>query len=88
MNKYREAYYWIEKCYYGSNQGYFNEEQLLWIKELVDKEIPMKPYIVLDEENGEFVRAECGRCGNNLYHLERCSSKECGQVVDWSDQDE
>ena len=40
MNKYQEAYKHIEKCYQSSNQGYFNEQHLKDIKELIDLHTP------------------------------------------------
>lgn len=58
------------------------------IQELVDKETPMKP--TTDRTGNEI----CGKCKEEQVtfdpniRLERCSSKECGQVVDWGDKNE
>ena len=58
------------------------------IKELVDKEIPMKP---VKSSYGDYL---CGKCNNLVWESftpdrhERCNDKECGQVVDWSDENE
>lgn len=62
----------------------FNEDMRA-IKELVDKEIPMKP---IDINGGKY----CGRCKQGLiivsFRLNSCHNLDCRQVVDWSDDNE
>ena len=55
------------------------------LKELVDKETPMKP-------NG----IKCGKCGSwvvedtrmGTTHFHRCRNIECEQKIDWSDNND
>lgn len=51
------------------------------IKELIDKEVPMKPV------EGSL----CGKCDNHLVLIKfkflRCLNPQCEQKVDWSEED-
>ena len=92
MNKYQEALKWFQSIHdvLGQEQYYedlgmrFGQglyESLQAVKELVDKETPMKP-------NG----LRCGKCGSwvaedtytGIVHYPRCRKVGCEQTIDWS----
>ena len=79
MNKYQEA---LNNLLLTARKT----EDIRIIQELVDKETPMKPQ---KTEYGDYL---CGKCGWLVWEAytpekhERCSGKECGQVVDWSNE--
>lgn len=71
---------------------YINEEKD-FIKELVDKETPMKPILreFINKYDCEDYEYLCGKCKDHLaYHrgrVDRCNDNECNQLVDWSDEE-
>lgn len=80
MNKYQEALNTImcETCHIGQVG-----KPIQVIKELVDKETPIKP---IQRGKDEFL---CGKCkftvadNDRNFLLTRCGNVDCGQVVDW-----
>ena len=87
MNKYQEAFKRIKNVvvFYINYNDYKND--LEYVQELVDKEIPMKPINQYPIDFGLGNYGECKRCNNGVnYQQNRCD--DCGQVVDWSDDNE
>ena len=92
MSKYKEALYEIERelyfdCGIGMD-GYNKEKELKLIKELVDKETPMKP-VKNDKLSHDQFSDLCPVCGKTLlYKSAGCHNNECRQRIDWSIDDE
>jgi hypothetical protein len=88
MNKYQEAFEdlcitWDEE---GMGKDHFKDQYpYLYntIKELVDKETPMKvkPY---PEFKKYFNIARCSKC-ERIVEIDDIYCRECGQKLDWSD---
>ncbi|QIK56648.1 hypothetical protein G7059_01700 [Erysipelothrix sp. HDW6A] len=86
-NKYQEALDDFESVYRNVtlDDDLTNEKRDV-LQGLIDKETPMKP---VKNSYGDYL---CGKCNNLVWENftpdrhERCNDKECGQVVDWSDE--
>ncbi|WP_166083130.1 hypothetical protein [Erysipelothrix anatis] len=79
MNKYQEAFNKIMP----TTSDYELIEATKIIRQLVDKETPMKPVDIECMNN-----FECGRCGNStLWKEETDCCCVCGQVVDWTNDE-
>ena len=84
-NKYQEAFERIKRVVVFNKNYRDYENDLKVIKELVDKETPMKK--IFSEELGV---TTCGSCkkylvSSNNWIPKYCS--ECGQKIDWSDEE-
>ena len=83
MNKYQEALYDIID--YGISTDYFNKEaekpqeenRILIVQELVDKETPLKPYNIFN------IKPNCRNCDAKLTTVENYCPN-CGHRIDWS----
>ena len=61
-----------------------HQEQQDILQELIDKETPMKPVIIFGTE----CCTKCKHCLEvNHVRFTRCNNVDCGQVVDWNDED-
>lgn len=74
------------------HDGYESECSLM--QELVDKEIPMKPALLISHKKPNKRQYQCLRCGNaclvRYAPFERNENKhcyDCGQAIDWSDNE-
>ena len=56
---------------------------LIIAQECVDKQIGKKPY--KDNENGVYEKDHCPTCHRSLFPNDHHC--ECGQAIDWSDED-
>lgn len=87
MNKYQKAWGNVENMTGFGVRCKQDEKDIETIRELVNKETPMKP------KTNVFNHYFCPRCDRNLVvythlkntHFNRCNSPECGQRIDWSD---
>ena len=84
MNKYQEALNAVEKIFYGTFQGYIDENEVEAIRELVDKATPMKP----------IAYSECPVCDENVFYETKKGNYKCftyctncGQKIDWSEDE-
>lgn len=87
MNKYQSALeYFLLSVHLSETTAfdfskYFKHRKAL--KELVDKEIPVKPII-----KGSPNRWHCPKCDCSLMFDNQKYCNHCGQKLDWSDTDE
>lgn len=82
QNKYRQAENFIIQILKNPS---WSRVDINWlaideIKELIDKETPMKP-----KYREKYPSASCAKCGSNLGDNPRC--RNCGQLIDWSDEE-
>ena len=89
MNKYQEAWDFINTVSASTDRN-----RIMPLKELVDKETPMKPILreFINKYDCEDYEYLCGKCKAHLsYHhwsrVDRCNDNECNQLVDWSDEE-
>lgn len=86
MNKYQEALEYFLLWINPSEQEFDYDNYLKHrktLKELVDKEIPVKPII-----KGKLNWWHCPKCDCSLMFDNHKYCDHCGQKLDWSDEDE
>jgi len=93
MNKYQEA---LNKIINMGDKDLYNEHHLEWadtLQELVDKATPKKPkrdrlyYNCCDGECDKTFIYYCSVCNvGSVEDMKYCP--DCGQALDWSDEDE
>lgn len=82
-NKYQEAFEHIKRVVVFNKNYRDYENDLKVIKELVDKETPMKPKEEFDYDNGDLTY--CSKCDEDIsFGWSFCP--DCGQRIDWSDE--
>lgn len=89
MNKYQEA---LNRLKLQENWQEGNELQIL--QELVDKEIPLKPALLVSHKKPNKRQYQCLRCGNaclvRYAPFERNENRhcyDCGQAIDWTNDE-
>ena len=84
MNKYQEAYNWIEGCVYSVFNFNTKIEELFTIKELVKKETPIQVIVNwFGQDDEDYYSYFCPMCNNDLYGEEEKYCPNCGQKLDW-----
>ena len=68
---YLDALYWNKDCTHITRA------------ELIEKQIPKKPYI--DNDNGVYEKEYCPTCYRSLFPND--SHCKCGQAIDWSESE-
>ena len=79
MDKYQEGLNYL-KGYAEKSQDRFAGEACDYLQELVDKNTPMKPIY-----GGKF--PACPKCGKLCHSIWQNHCDECGQVLDWSEEE-
>lgn len=79
MNKYQEALNWLRV----STSSKEHNERFELLQELVNKEVPMKPY---NQYLIDFGLGNCGGCEvcNGLVNYQMAYCPNCGHRIDWS----
>ena len=83
MNKYQKALNNVKRVYVESE--HYDEEDIRLLQELVDKATPKKPKrnVACDKTNFYY----CSKCNTDVYiGMKYCC--ECGQALDWNDEDD
>ena len=78
MNKHQEVLDYLEG---GNLFGELSNESLEEMENIIAKETPMKPYYP-----PQWPTPDCPVCKANIGDSPRC--RECGQKIDWSDDNE
>lgn len=93
MNKYQEALNIIVeqlKLFHSTKRGggkTYLQGKINIIQELVDKEIPKKAKIINHSKLGHSYATHCPNCNERIvWEDKRCW--DCGQVLDWSNNNE
>ncbi len=86
MNKYQEALIiFCEQNTFKDIPKEILEDKYQILKELVDKETPMKPIIIPYDKNKNVLVFECPKCKRRTHtNFPRDYCGECGQAIDWS----
>lgn len=92
-NKYQEAFNRIKRVVVFNKNYRDYQDDLDYIKELIDKEIPMKPRKINDSWGSGMVGFTCDNCGvvhrapYGFYQAEVKRCNDCGHKIDWSDEE-
>ena len=90
MNKYQEAQEYMDMIW---NSKGWSRVEINWLAieqiiELIDKETPKKP-IIKRNTHGHIMWGTCDICKSEepIWFGGRCSNNDCGQRIDWSDEE-
>lgn len=94
MKKYQESLNYISELAAWTRSDNDVEPHKYLLQELVDKETPMKPALLVSHKKPNKRQYQCLRCGNaclvRYAPFERNENRHCyncGQAIDWSDNE-